>query len=206
MTKKKQKLALKPVLLKTGGLVLLIVVPLIAVVAIFTPIIHSNKPLDVSTYRIPQQFTQEDIDTLIGLMKAEPEFGFYFELLDDNSITEAGRDVFNSLNGHRSADQILAQIESSQKKVRGLALFFSSFDLAEEESLKEFFSPEIKRAVWLFFFEDFKLTVKALVYQKLYQPDFQLQWDKETRTVAANLVEFISSLNESQRANLTISR
>jgi len=200
--KKNKKIELKPILFKLGGLALLILIPVLVVMAIFMPIIRSNKPLDVSTYRLPQEFAQEEIDELVGLMKHETEFGFYFELIDEENIVRASQDVYTSLRNRRSVDRMLEQVKSNQKKIKGLAMFFSSYDYSHVNWEEGGFPAEIKRAIWLFLYEDFKLTLSGLVFQKLHQPDFQFQWDEETRVAAVNLKKHISNFNESQRALL----
>jgi len=119
---------MKPILYKIGGLALVILVPVIVVMAVFIPIIRSNKTPEVSTYRLPREFAQQEIDELVGLMKLEGEFGFYFELLDEQNIVQAAEDVYTSLKNRRSPDRMLGQVQSNQKKIKGLAMFFSSYD------------------------------------------------------------------------------
>ncbi|MGE0267547.1 MAG: hypothetical protein AB7S78_03690 [Candidatus Omnitrophota bacterium] len=184
-------------LVKLCLLILLFLAPVLVLMGVFTP--FASKKISeriVNSYQIPDDFKIEDITQIVKKMSLDPEFLFYFNVLDKENIARGAFEAYEIMNRSRSAETFLNEINLLQKKTKSLAVMFYHLEYTEDfvENPKSY--PDLDKIMKDFLFEDFKLAVLGVCYKANYDESFLFKWDQPSRLAARKLYTIVKKLNK----------
>jgi hypothetical protein len=185
------------------GIVIVVTSPVILTIAIFMPVISRQRS---TASAVPDnfraEFQKENIVKLVQGMRMNGEFRFYFEILSPENIEQAIDEVYSELDQNRSSVAMKELLFSKKDQVRTKAILFNSFDYSALQSDTEDFRQEsVFQPLWLFLYEDFKLTILGICYKALYDKNFSFSWEADIKQAALNLRHIIENLPEGKRLN-----
>ena len=192
-------------LARATGIFLILVVPLFIIIVVFMPLASHHKQDRYVEYVVPRNFAKVDLVKLVGHMRQDPEFGFYFQSLPEETLNMAIEEIYSQLDQNRGKDKHLELLDSTQENIRSLAILFENFHYSQDIQQFSQLTPELTRAVWLFFCEEFKLVVIGLCYRVTYDRDFSFQWDDEIKRIAMDIRHIIQDLRRNNSWPLEIS-
>ncbi len=183
-------------LIKIIGVIFILFIPLVITVGIFTPLASHQKKGKSVTYTMPRNFTKDDFRKLVQSMRRDQEFVFYFYALPKESVNAAMEDVYPVIDKNRDQAQYLGLLHETQEQVESLAIVSQSFNYNDDFFQAPQKYPDLSRALWLFFYEEFKLTLMGLSYKAEYDPSFAFKWNEQTKISAVNTKRMVKYLQD----------
>lgn len=184
-------------LVKLCLVILLIMAPILVLMLIFTPFASKKISQRIAmNYKIPSNYSADDIAEIVKKMGKDPEFLFYYSALDKEKIVQATYEVYEIMNRSRDAELLKTEIDRLQKKTKSLAVMFYNLDYPEDflEDPKK--TPDLNKVMMDLLFSDFKLAVLGVCYKANYDEKFVLQWDQTSRLAAGKLRTMIKRMND----------
>ena len=168
--------------------------PIVILMLVLTPI-ASQKSREVffQRYHLSSEFAAPEIGYLVGRMKQDPEFTFYFDVLDERGIQLATEEVYNILKDNNEKVRLFDQIIKGQEKVKSIGILFANIQLPADYTHHPDQYPNIQKVVYKFLYEEFKLTILGMCYKIVYNRRFFLQWDHATQSSAMKLKSIVIS-------------
>ena len=186
-------------LTKLLGVFFVILVPIFLLMVVFMPLISKKeKAKYVGRYEFKEMFSKQDVAEIIGQMRNDKEFVFYFAVLTEANIESALDDVYSRMDRSRERGAYYDEMMGMKSKVQTLALLFNNATFP-----KEFFKdpqgyPDLCMILWSFIYEEFKLDILGASYKSTYDINFEFQWGDFDKQAAHNLHEILQSLNQDQ--------
>jgi len=182
------KTFLKNRLIRIFAIILLLILPIIIVMVIFTPIARNkNIQLNYERYTLPENYTEEDIRACIAKMKSSNEFRFYFNALRDSELDEVIDDAVKLLLQTREQKALLNLISIMQEKVIAKSTLFNHLSYPEEYFIRPNDFPQLTNVLQDFIASEFKLSILGLVFKSTYDQKFSFDWDNSARSAAHKL-------------------
>jgi hypothetical protein len=142
-------------------------------------------------YVLENGFVRDDVTRVIQKMKEDPDFKFYFELLNNRVVVQGGEDAYAVLSAHREEKSLLTQIMIMQKHVLSFATLVNAFDIPEDFIEQQDQYEDLNEIFRNLLYEDFKLAVLGVCYKATFDEHFAFKWDKDT-LLAANKIQELS--------------
>lgn len=184
-------------LVKLCLLILLFLAPVLVLMGVFTP--FASKKIServMSNYQVPEDFKIEDITQVVKNMRSDPNFLFYFSVLDKDNIAQGTFETYEIMNRSRSNAALLSELNRLQQKTKSLAVMFYHLEYTEDFVQNPESYPDLNKIMMNFLFEDFKLAVLGICYKSNYDESFVFQWDQPSRLAARKLYTIVKKLNK----------
>lgn len=184
-------------LVKFCLIILLFMAPVMVLMLIFTPFASDKITQRIATsYKIPENYTHDDITQTVMKMNKDPEFPFYFSSLTNEEIVQATYEVYEVMNRARSAELLLAELNQQQQKTKALAVMFYHLDYTEEFINDPVGFPDLYKVMKALLIDDFKLAVLGVCYKSNYDEKYVMVWDQVSRSAARKLRDIMNKLND----------
>jgi len=171
--------------------------PIMVIMLIFTPIASDKITQRIATsYKIPENYTHDDITQTVMKMSKDPEFPFYYSTLTKEEIVQATYEVYEVMNRARSAELLLAELNQQQQKTKALAVMFYHLDYTEEFINDPVGFPDLYKVMKALLIDDFKLAILGVCYKSNYDEKYIMVWDQISRSAARKLRDIMKKLND----------
>jgi len=121
--------SIKKRILKSIGIVFVIILPLAIIFVIFKP--FAAKKISqriIEDYRLQENFKEQDVFDKVALMRKDAEFTFYFYFLTEDSVNEATGEAYRILDKSRRKDLLQKEIKMLQGEVNTIAMLFNHLE------------------------------------------------------------------------------
>jgi hypothetical protein len=148
----------------------------------------NQKPEDATErYKIRGKLDIGAIAAMVGVMKEEPEFAFYFSALDEPTQQRLIRQAAEVILRNPSARELMERIKESYERIQALAATFYFMEYDENFALRPEQYPQLYGLFWDFLKGEFELAVLGVYYKVHYDAQFVFAWDDLTRQAAVKL-------------------
>ncbi len=177
--------------------VLLLFAPIIILMVIFTPFAEEKiAERVVNDYRLPGNYTQEDIVNTVKKMRRDPEFQFYFYAVPLDRVAEATYEVYEIMNRSRSQEGLRAEMTQLQEKIKAMAVVFYHMDYGDNFITNPEGFPDLNKIMNDLVYEEFKLAVMGVCYKSTYDESFRFEWTQTERLAAQKLHKVLKQINQ----------
>lgn len=185
---------------KVIAVLLLLVAPIIILVVVFRPMAKKrvNKEF-VAKYTLPKNYTAEDIVNIIKKMRKDREFEFYFYALGNDRIAQLTENIVSIMKSTRKDDLLLNVIKAKRQEVHYLGVFFLNINFPNDFFVNPDKYPQLSSSMWNFISREFEVTLLSICYKSLYNPKFELTWDKSDFMAAVKLKEVMMVLKNAKK-------
>jgi len=187
-----------PIYVRIILVLVLLISPVAIVYVIFTPLNVKNASIQreksLKTYAFNEDFSLDDLVRLVHQMKKEPEFMFYFIILNENEISIAAGGAFEILKRSWSKEALEQEILHLKEDVELLGRAFYYLDYPSDSAQNWDQYPELKDVMWSFITEEFQLAIIGLCYKASFDHDFSFKWNKTSLLAALKLEEMLKQM------------
>jgi len=116
--------------------VVVVLTPLVILKVVFTPI-ATQKSIERQSekFRLVAPIDEKQISGHMDLLKREPIFAFYFDLLPEAHLENLVRETFVILRDETTAEGLRSQIDKIQKDVVGYSMLFANLEMPDDVNL-----------------------------------------------------------------------
>lgn len=177
--------------------VLLLFAPIIVLMVIFTPFAEEKiTERIVNDYRLPSNYTQEDIVNTVKKMRRDPEFQFYFFAIPLDRVAEATYEVFETMDRSRGQEALKTEMNQLQEKIKAMAVVFYHMDYGDSFIEDPSAFPDLKKILDDLVYEEFKLAVMGVCYKSTYDDTFRFEWTQTERLAAQKLHKVLKQISQ----------
>lgn len=163
---------------------LLILTPLVALWAFFSPLVTQKEIENLKSYVLDYPVARRDVRIFIERMKEDPEFGFYFRILRAERAEAIEAKIYKILAHADSKDALMGFLRQQKSLVESLGTVFLHMQFDENLSRESPDKKALLELMWKFFEEEFILATVGLGYKANYDPYFSFHWDARDREAA----------------------
>ena len=183
----------------TSKLIFLIVaaLALLAAFGLWAFFGSTDEPQDpTERYRITTTLDAEAIDRMVDVMRQEPEFAFYFSVLDERAQRPIRQEAASIILENATPEGLLEMIKEAYAKTQSLGAAFYFMEYGDDFARTPAFYPQLNELFWSFIKEEFQLAILGVFYKAHYDPQFVFTWDELTRLAAQKLRQIHGAMLE----------